>query len=162
MSYCFIRNATDADGEGLASLIAEIFSDYENCHYEPSEFPELDNPASYYAAMGGQMWVAEEDGKIVGSLAIAETTEPGVFELFKVYVSKSARGQGLAWSMYNLATDLVDSRVGHSIKLWTDTRFVEGHKFYEKIGFERVPVVRRLNDVSDTWEYCYLLKAHDA
>lgn len=160
MSYSFIRNATDGDGDGLAALITEIFADYDNCHFEPSEMPDLVNPASYYAALGGQMWVAEQDGKIIGSLAIDETTEPGIFELHKVYVAKAARGQGLAWSMYNLATELIESREGHTIKLWTDTRFVEGHEFYEKIGFERVPVIRRLNDVSDTWEYCYLLKAH--
>ncbi len=162
MSYTFIRNANDEDGPGLAKLIAEVFADYENCLYEPAEFPELANPASYYAALGGQMWVAEQDGKIVGSLAIAETTQEGVFELFKVYVSKHARGQGLAWSMYNLATDLVDSRQGHRIKLWTDTRFVDGHAFYDKVGFDKAPVVRRLNDVSDTWEYCYILDAHDS
>lgn len=160
MSYSFIRNATDEDGEGLAALIIEVFSDYDNCHFEPSEMPELANPASYYAALGGQMWVAEEDGKIVGCLAVDETTEPGIFELHKVYVAKASRGQGLAWSMYNLATELIESRQGHTIKLWTDTRFVEGHEFYEKIGFERVPITRRLNDVSDTWEYCYVLKAH--
>ena len=159
MSYTFIRLARDDDGPSLAKLIANVFADYENCIYKPSELPEMENPASYYAAMGGQMWVAEQNGKIVGSLAIGETVEPGIFELFKVYVSKEAHGQGLAWSMFKLATDLVDGSEGHAIKLWTDTRFVEGHAFYEKVGFEKMPVVRRVNDVSKSWEYCYLLKA---
>ena len=161
MSYNLIRSAKDADGPGISAMIAEIFADYDNCHFLADEFPELEHPASYYAAMGGQMWVVEQDDKIVGSLAIGETLEPGVFELFKVYVAKATRGQGLAWSMFNLATDLVDERQGHSIKLWTDTRFVEGHAFYEKIGFEKIPVVRFLNDVSDTWEACYRLDAQD-
>lgn len=159
MSFCFIRSARDDDGPQLAELIAGIFKDYDNCLYEPAEFPELDHPASYYAAKGGQMWVVEQDGALVGSLAIAETTQEGVFELFKVYVAKSARGQGLAWSMFQQAIDLVDGREGYEVKLWTDTRFVEGHSFYEKIGFEKMPVTRRLNDVSDTWEYCYRLIA---
>ena len=161
MSYTFIRPATDDDGPALKPLIADIFADYDNCHFVDEEMPELAHPASYYAALGGQMWVAESDGELVGSLAVGESLTPGVFELFKVYVSKKARGQGLAWSMYNLATDLVDSREGHTLKLWTDTRFVEGHKFYEKVGFKRVPVTRYLNDASDTWEYCYRLEAKD-
>lgn len=161
MSYTFIRSARDDDGPELAKLIAGIFADYDNCLYKPSEFPELAHPASYYAAKGGQMWVAEQDGELVGSLAIAETTDEQVFELFKVYVAKKGRGQGLAWAMYQQATDLVDSREGTEIKLWTDTRFIEGHQFYEKIGFEKLPVIRRLNDVSDTWEFCYRLKARD-
>ena len=114
MGYCLIRSARDDDGPALATLIAAIFADYENSYFEPAEFPELANPASHYAAQGGQIWVAEQDGEIVGSLAIAETLEPGIFELFKVYVAKKARGQGLAWSMFNLATELVDGREGHT------------------------------------------------
>ena len=159
MSYHFIRPAKDEDGPAVSRLIATIFKDYDNCHFLAEEFSELQHPASYYAALGGQMWVVEQDGDIIGSLAIYETLVPGVFELSKVYVAKSARGQGLAWSMFSLATDLVDERNGNAIKLWTDTRFVEGHQFYEKIGFDKVPVIRFLGDVSDTWEYCYRLNA---
>ncbi|WP_316861573.1 GNAT family N-acetyltransferase [uncultured Cohaesibacter sp.] len=161
MSFSYIRPATDEDGPAIARLITGIFKDYENCHFVDEEYAELAHPASYYAAMGGQIWVAEEDGEIVGSLAIAESLTPGVFELFKVYVSKKARGQGLAWSMFNLATDLVDSRNGHSIRLWTDTRFVEGHQFYEKIGFQKIPVLRFLGDLSNSWEFAYRLDAKD-
>ncbi|HAT87244.1 MAG TPA: GNAT family N-acetyltransferase [Rhizobiales bacterium] len=161
MSFSFIRSARDDDGPLLAKLIAGIFADYDNCIFEPTEFPELDHPASYYAAKGGQMWVVEQDDTLVGCLAISETTDEGIFELFKVYVAKETRGQGLAWSMFQQATDLVDSRDGHEIKLWTDTRFVEGHQFYEKISFEKMPVIRRLNDVSNTWEFCYRLRAKE-
>ncbi|SNY92110.1 putative acetyltransferase [Cohaesibacter sp. ES.047] len=160
MSYSLIRPATDDDGPAIKALIATIFKDYDHCFFAEEEFPELEHPQSYYAALGGQMWVAEQGGEIVGCLAVGETTVEGLFELFKVYVAKSARGQGLAWSMYNLATDLIDERGGKAIRLWTDTRFVEGHAFYDKIGFERVPVVRFLGDVSDTWEYCYRLDAN--
>ena len=162
MSYSVIRTATDADGPAIGALIKAIYADYENCLYVEAELPELENVASYYAAQGGQMWVAEQNGEIVGSLAIGESLAPGTFELFKVYVARSARGQGLAWSMFNLATDLIDSRGGTSIKLWTDTRFVDGHQFYDKIGFSRVPVTRFLADASDTWEYCYRLDAKPA
>ncbi|WP_319531003.1 GNAT family N-acetyltransferase [uncultured Cohaesibacter sp.] len=159
MSYSLIRPAKDDDGPAIKTLIAGIFADYDNCLFVEDEFPELAHPQSYYAAMGGEMWVAEEAGEIVGCLGVGETTVEGLFELFKVYVAKNARGQGLAWSMFNLALDLIDERGGDSIRLWTDTKFAEGHAFYEKIGFERVPVVRFLGDASDTWEYCYRLDA---
>jgi putative acetyltransferase len=39
--------------------------------------------------------------------------------------------------------------------LWSDTRFARAHRFYERLGFERVPVVRYLADVSASWEYRY-------
>ena len=162
MSYTLIRSATDEDGPAIGKLIASVFADYENCHFVDEEYSELEHPSSYYAAMGGQIWVAEQDGEIVGSLAVAESLTPGLFELHTVYVSRKARGQGLAWSMFNLATDLVDERKGHAIRLWSDTRFLEGHAFYERVGFKKVPVERFLGDVSDSWEFSYRLDAKDA
>lgn len=161
MSYALIRPATDTDGPAISKLITDIFADYENCHFVADEYPELAHPASYYAAMGGEMWVAEQDGEIVGCLAVAELLTPGLFELHTVYVAQKARGEGLAWSMFNLATDLVDSREGNAIRLWSDTRFLEGHAFYEKVGFTKVPVVRFLGDVSDSWEFGYRLEAQN-
>ncbi|WP_321449118.1 GNAT family N-acetyltransferase [uncultured Cohaesibacter sp.] len=161
MSYALIRSATDEDGPAIGKLIASVFADYENCHFVDEEYPELEHPSSYYAAMGGQIWVAEQDGVIVGSLAVAQSLTPGLFELHKVYVAKEARGQGLAWSMFNLATDLVDKREGKAIRLWSDTRFLEGHAFYEKIGFQKVPVERFLGDVSESWEFGFRLDAKD-
>ncbi|WP_367196980.1 GNAT family N-acetyltransferase [Amorphus sp. 3PC139-8] len=151
-----LRPAKNSDGPGLVRLISTIFADYANCHYVASEFPELAAPASHYRARGGALWVAEADGDVIGSLAIAATAEPGVFELFKVYLARPARRQGLARRLLENAISLALTGGGRRLRLWTDTRFLEGHRFYERTGFRRLPVVRAVPDASDTWEFAYV------
>ena len=79
------------------------------------------------------------------------------FELGKVYLDRRLRGSGLAQALYATAVAETRARGGTSLRLWTDTRFHSGHRFYEKLGFRRLPVTRFLADSTDAWEYAYAL-----
>ncbi|MBS1167574.1 MAG: acetyltransferase family protein [Proteobacteria bacterium] len=153
-----IRPAVDADGAGIARLIAAVFGEYEGCPFVIAEFPELAAPASHYEKRGGRLFVAEHDGAIVGTFAISSPDGDGVFEINKVYLERKQRGSGLAQRLYTIAIDDVHRRGGLIVKLWTDTRFLSGHRFYEKLGFVRQPVVRFLADATDGWEFAYRLE----
>lgn len=153
-----IRAALDADSVGIARLIAEVFGEYEGCPFVLAEFPELAAPASHYEKRGGRLFVAEQNGAIVGSFAISSPDGDGVFEINKVYLAWQQRGSGLAQRLYATAFDEVTRRGGRTLKLWTDTRFLSGHRFYEKLGFIRQPVVRFLADATDGWEFAYRLE----
>ncbi|MBS1183389.1 MAG: acetyltransferase family protein [Proteobacteria bacterium] len=152
-----IRPAVDADGGGLARLIAAVFGEYEGCPFVDAEFPELAAPASHYATRGGRLFVAEQGDTIVGSFAVSSPDGDGVFEINKVYLDRRQRGSGLAQRLYRTALDEVSQRDGRTLKLWTDTRFLSGHRFYEKLGFVRQPVVRFLADATNCWEFAYRL-----
>lgn len=151
----FIRHAVDADGAGIARLIAAVFGEYEGCPFVLAEFPELAAPASHYEKRGGRLFVAEDKGAIVGTFAISSPDEDGVFEINKVYLDRERRGSGLAQRLYATAIEEACRRGGRTLKLWTDTRFLSGHRFYEKLGFVRQPVVRFLADATDGWEFAY-------
>ncbi len=153
-----IRPAQDADGVGIAHLIAEVFGEYEGCPFVLADFPELAAPASHYEKRGGRLFVAEHEGGIVGSFAISSPDSDGIFEINKVYLAQRQRGSGLAQRLYATALDEVLMRGGKTLKLWTDTRFFSGHRFYEKLGFVRQPVVRFLADATDGWEFAYRLE----
>jgi putative acetyltransferase len=155
LTAAMIRPARDDDGPALAALIARSFADYPGCLFIDAEFPELAAPASHYAARGGRLFVAERNGAIIGSLAATPTLVPGLAELFKVYVDRAARGSGLAQRLYAQGETLARGLGASGIVLWTDTRFVRGHRFYEKLGFVRQPVTRYLADASASWEFCY-------
>src|SRR5262249_24162131 len=89
-----IRPATDADGDGLAVLIAGCFAEYEGCLFDrAAEFPELDAIATHFREKGGAVWVAEHDEQIVGSIGCTPTEEAGTVELFKLYVAREMRGR---------------------------------------------------------------------
>lgn len=152
-----IRPATDANDAEIALLIANVFRDYENCPFVDEEFSELNAVGSHYRNMGGDIWVATNDsGSVLGCLALVPSCVEGTFELFKVYVAKEARGKGLAQSLYDTGLSWGYARGLKSLRLWTDTRFVSGHRFYEKLGFTKQPVIRYLGDAAESWEYLYL------
>lgn len=154
----FIRNAADADGDSIARLIASVFGEYEGCPFIFDDFPELAAPATHYEKRGGRLFVAEHDGIIVGSFAVSSPDGDGVFEINKVYLDRDQRGSGLAQRLYATALDEVARRGGRTLKLWSDTRFLSGHRFYEKLGFARQPVVRFVPDATDCWEFAYRLE----
>lgn len=153
MGDFLIREGADDDGPGLARLIAGVFDEYEGCLYEPSEFPELERPASAYAERGGRLWVVAQDDRLVGALAIAAHHRPGEFEISKVYLDKAVRGKGLAAALLAGADAFAAASGAARLSLWTDTRFGRGHAFYERHGFVRMPGVRALHDASATLEY---------
>lgn len=148
-----IRPATDADGAPLAALIATTFAEYPGCLFIEAEFPELKAPASHYERAGGRLFVAEDGGRLVGSLAAVMSPVPGTAELFKVYAAAETRGTGLAQRLYAEGEALARSGGAREIVLWSDTRFARGHRFYEKLGFVREPVERYLADASASWEF---------
>lgn len=148
-----LRPAGDADGAAIAVLIARVFGEYEGCLYIPGEFPELAAPASHYRSKGGALWVAERGQEIVGSIAIFLNQAPDVFEIGKLYVAATHRGSGLAARLLALALETARARGGREVVLFSDTRFKRGHAFYEKHGFQRLPGVRLLHDVSRSLEF---------
>jgi putative acetyltransferase len=47
------------------------------------------------------------------------------------------------------------SRRASAIELWSDTRFLDAHRLYEKRGYVRGPKTRELHDKSKSVEYYY-------
>jgi len=41
------------------------------------------------------------------------------------------------------------------VHLWTDTRFTDAHRLYERLGYARLDETRALHDRSGTVEYHY-------
>lgn len=155
-----ISPATDAIGAQIASLISNIFKDYENCPFLEEEFHELKAVGNHYRSMGGEIWVAQSpDDQVLGCLAVVPTMVEGTFEIFKVYVCRQARGTGLAQALYDTGLHWSQQRGLRSFRLWADTRFLSGHRFYEKLGFTKQPVIRYLGDAAQSWEFLFLCAA---
>lgn len=157
-----IRPASDDDGDAIAALIAAAFSEYEGCVFDrAAEFPELDAIASHFSARGGAVWVAQGAGGVIGSMALAPTRDadapPGGHEIFKVYVARAARRRGVARALFATALAAARAAGAPELRLWTDTRFTDAHRFYERCGFTRAGAARECHDLSLTWEYAYRL-----
>jgi putative acetyltransferase len=57
--------------------------------------------------------------------------------------------------LVKLAENEALARQLSSMFLWTDIRFEDAHRLYERLGYVRAPGTRALHDASDTVEYRY-------
>jgi putative acetyltransferase len=155
-----LRTARDADGPEIAQLIADVFAEYPGCVMDlEGECPDLLFPDSHYRAKGGRFWVALGDktgDEILATCAVEATPRPGVFAIERLYVKKSARGQGLASRLCAKVEIFVRAQGGHMIDCWTDTRFADAHRLYARLGYERQPEMRDLNDLSNSTEFHFI------
>src|SRR3712207_8651809 len=91
-----IRNARDDDSWDLIGLIAACWAEYPGCILDVhGEEPWLLAPATGYAEQSGRLWVAEQDGRVVASVAMRPAAEQRCVALKSLYVARSARRQGL-------------------------------------------------------------------
>jgi len=151
-----LRPVRDSDSPALAALLTASFAEYPNCFFAWDEFPELRAPATSYAAKGGRLWVADAPGGgLAASLGVAPVAEQNAVEITKVYADPAFRGTGLAQALFAQALSFAEGGGYAEMMLWSDSRFARGHRFYEKLGFQRWPGERYLADISETWEYHY-------
>ena len=98
---------------------------------------------SHFDALGGEYWVAEDAGGGIGAGGgWAPVADPAGAELHKLYVLAELRRQGIA-----------HPRGSRLVELWSDTRFLEAHAFYEALGYRRTARTRELHDLSNTTEF---------
>ena len=151
-----IRPARDADEDGLIALIGGCFAEYPGCVLDvDGEIPELRAIATYFARRDGRFWVAESEGSVTGCIGVAPAPDPTGVELLKLYVDSAMRGRGLGGRLVGVVEEEAAQRGARFIELWTDTRFENAHRLYERLGYGRLPETRDLHDLSDTTEYHY-------
>lgn len=150
-----VREARDADASGLIALLKPIFEEYEGVLFVLEEMPELNQIATAFSAAGGQFWCALDNGRVIGSVGWTPAKSGNGIELKKLYVAKEQRGAGLASRLTALVEDAALKRGSEFIDLWSDTKFVTAHGFYQKRGYRKGPDTRLLHDLSDTEEFYF-------
>lgn len=155
-----IRVARDTDAAGLIELIGSAYAEYPGCVLDvDGEEPDLRAIASAYARKGGGFWVTIEpqSGALVGSVGwLPSSTQPGWLELRKLYVARAQRRRGLASELCTLVEDVARKQGALGISLWSDTRFLDAHRFYAVRGYQKQAETRALNDLSNTIEYRFI------
>jgi len=150
----FVREALDADADGLIALVRGCFSEYPGCLLDvDGEAPELRAIRTWFRARGGKFHVGEREGRVVASVGFVPVGE-GV-ELKKLYVERSERRSGLGSRLVALVEEQAAARGARFVELWSDTRFADAHRLYERLGYLRGPGTRELHDLSRTVEFHY-------
>ena len=138
----------------VIELIHRVFDEYGFIWDPEDEFWDLlvEERAFPYRSPIGAMWVMRNDeGTVVGSIAANRIDGPSV-ELHRLYLDSHLRGQGLGRKLFETAVDWARKHGAWRIELWSDTRFEDAHRFYERLGYVKTES-RKLDDVNETVEF---------
>lgn len=159
------RPIEDDDAEGLIALIGGVYAEYPGCVLDlPGIDDDLPRMREVVEAAGGDFWVVERDGEVVasGGWAPHEVDGRPGGELKRLYVRADQRGVGIgAWLVRRIEA-AASTRGAEVIELWSDTRFLDAHRLYTRLGYEPTGETRELHDPSDTTEYRFLRELTDA
>jgi putative acetyltransferase len=115
------------------SLVSDTLREF-GFEPDPDLDPDLAEPDRYYAAL----WIAEQDGEVVGSVALC-TVGDDALELKRMYLRPATRGRGLGRRLLTIAVDWARASGARVIKLDTSERMQAAQALYETYGFRRVP-----------------------
>lgn len=133
-----VRPFAARDGADVLALILGIQREEFGVAITAADQPDLADVAGFYQAGAGQFWVAEQAGRIAGTIGLKDIGDEAL-ALRKMFVAPDARGAGGAASVL-LETALAHARAQGARDIWLGTtdRFLAAHRFYEKHGFVRV------------------------
>jgi GNAT superfamily N-acetyltransferase len=120
------------------------------------ECPDLLEPASVYLRQSGAFWVATDSCGTVVATVGWRPLDSGTIELERLYVSRRWRRRGLAATLADLVEQTAVDRDDSRIELWSDTRFADAHRFYQRRGYTRSGPDRELHDLSRTTEHHFV------
>ncbi|WP_035987831.1 GNAT family N-acetyltransferase [Leptolyngbya sp. KIOST-1] len=132
-----IRSWQPGDRAAAVALIAQVLQEYGlTCEPSDSDRDAREVEACYWQ-IGGEFWVVEADGALVGTAGY-RPTERGdrAVELRKMYLLPQARGQGLGRHLLSTLEAAIQQRGFNEIWLETASVLKAAVGLYEASGYE--------------------------
>jgi putative acetyltransferase len=120
-------------------------------HYHLTESHDLiilNDPEGTVLSNGGFIWMAEADGKIVGSAGLMKEHE-GVYELVKMAVSANYRGKGISRLLIEKCLEKSRELGAKKLILFSNHQLERAIRLYEKYGFRHIPVENSPMETAD-------------
>ena len=132
-----IRPWQPFDRDGIANIISSVLAEY-NLNWEPERADQdVLDIETYYSQTGGEFWVIEKQGKLVGSGAYYPIHRGNnAVEIRKMYFLPEARGQGLGKFLLFQLENAIASRGFQEIWIETASVLETAVKLYEKYGYQ--------------------------
>lgn len=106
---------------------------------EAADEPQLINPDETIIDPGGQIFVALENGSVVGTCAVVPQGR-GEFELVKLAVAPSVQGRGIGMQLVEASVNFARQRGAERITLLSSSRLGPALRLYERAGFKYAPL----------------------
>lgn len=105
---------------------------------EEKDRETLGDPDRHILAKGGHILMAERDGCQVGCCALIALSD-GRFEVAKMTIAESERGQGLGRQLLQHVVDFAREKSIEHLYLETNTKLSNAIRIYEAVGFSHLP-----------------------
>jgi putative acetyltransferase len=159
-----------ADTPGVVDVIRAVYDEYGFTWDAEQYHADLYDLQGHYLARGHRFWIAEQEGRIVGTAAL-EFFDPVLGEpgkstrlaetvrlcgcdcsLERLYVHPHARRQGVGGALLEQVLREGREQGRRLLEIWSDKRFGDAHRLYERLG--AVTVAERIchdPDQSPEW-----------
>jgi len=129
-----IREFVPDDVAGVARLVVSTLAEFGFTSQVGGVERDLAAVPEHYRAPAAAFWVAEEEGAIVGTVAV-RPKDGSTCELKRLYVRADCRGTGLGQQLYQHAEAF--ARGAGYARMWLDSsrRFEKAHRLYLRNGF---------------------------
>jgi putative acetyltransferase len=165
-----LRAVRDGDTDALITLIGGVFDEYPGCVLDLDDLDaDLLAPEAQVERTGGAWWVlpapagglhrssrgAGED-RLMATIGCSAVSPGGNAELKRLYVGADFRQRGLGRTLVEHVEAHARAGGASALELWSDTRFLDAHRLYERLGYTATGETRQLHDPSDTTEYRFV------
>jgi GNAT superfamily N-acetyltransferase len=106
---------------------------------EPYDRQVLEDCENHILAKGGHIFFALYNGQVVGTFAYLKHEE-GVYELSKMAVEKSLRGQGLGNQLMAFSIRFAEQHHWKKLILYSNRILENSIHLYRKFGYNEVPL----------------------
>jgi putative acetyltransferase len=152
MGSAIVDVASRADVPGVIALIGRVFAEYGFVYDPTTEVPDLLDFERHYQPPQGGFFVLRQGEVIAGSVGI-ERIDAATAELHRLYLDAALRGRGTGRALVETVLDWCRTRQVAHLVLWSDTRFEQAHRLYDRMGFRRTGHRALPGDVNDSREY---------
>ena len=101
---------------------------------EPEDHAFINNPKEYVIDKGGYIFLAKYENEIIGTVSLYRTSN-AAYELAKLAVTESYKGQHIGKKLMQKAIDLCREVGAKRIFLYTNSKLIPANKLYTKMGF---------------------------
>lgn len=131
-----IRDWQPPDRQAAATVIQTVLAEY-GLGWEPAGADrDVLAVEAAYQATGGEFWVVEAPGQLVGTAAYYPTNRsPQAVEIRKMYLLPSVRGQGLGKFLLHQLEQTIAAKGHRTIWIETATILQAAVQLYERHGY---------------------------
>jgi GNAT superfamily N-acetyltransferase len=104
---------------------------------ESHDLEVLNDPEGKVIAGGGCIFLAMDDERVIGTAGLAKEHE-GAYELIKMFVDPSYRGQGISKKLLDRCLKEARKLKAEKIFLYSNSQLLTALKLYENYGFRHV------------------------